>query len=96
MSLSYTGDIRTRVGAESSDKLDRLLKGNRAQIDRLYGHRQPTPSLESSENLRSALTITNSRSSLKMALNQLLLDSAINNGKYVISKLKKGLFKNIV
>lgn len=34
--LSYLGDIRTTVGAESSDKIDNLLQGNRLLLDKLY------------------------------------------------------------
>ena len=34
--LSYLGDIRTAVGAESKDKIDNLLQGNRQLLDELY------------------------------------------------------------
>lgn len=34
--LSYLGDIRTTVGAESKDKIDNLLEGNRQLLDKLY------------------------------------------------------------
>lgn len=105
--LSYMGDLRTKVGAESENKQDKILDGNKEKLIQLYKpliiqakeHPQylRLPEFidisDSKEIISKKISTINSRSSVKMALNQFMLDSPSRNFKYIWAKLRKGIFK---
>lgn len=105
--LSYAGDLRTRVGAEASDKIQKIVKGNREGLLKIYSpflceqeegtfiskFPKTLSNLKTKSEIVAAISRANSKSSQKMALNQLLTDSPIRNAKYLWSKLRKGILK---
>lgn len=102
--LSYLGDIRMKVGAEATDKLDKILNGNRKRLEELY-----FPLIEKPKDVKKRLPQSlvgldrvevrkriervNGRSSRRLILNQILTDSISSNVRYLISKLRKGIMK---
>lgn len=85
--LSYAGDIRMNVKAESGDKIDKILDGNFNEINKIYteiaeNNGQQVPKFLNFRKLSSI----NKASSSRMALNQLFLNSPTKNVSLSYSK----------
>lgn len=94
ISLSYKGDLRMSLKAESENKIEKIYRGSEKEFKDLYskfenyenGH---FPKLMCDAKLKNI----NKRSSFRMGVGQILLGGLKKNLNYLGRKLAKGMLK---